>query len=295
MAPLTKFLELRQRIESLGVIVGPEGKLLKRLGDGNDEFVGKLEDSDLIFGNHGLYVIEDGVLAKVVLHICDIDIYWISRRPNAQAALNGKVFSDAHLIEVLHKYHFTNCQKLQEMTRSGRQYRYHKAQRLDGTFYYYFLDSENLVSTNKNQRLYVCSFCLNSWKEQTGQDDCQQRNFPSSNIFANDLFPSISDNGYVLDCDAVPNIYAGDWEKISQRAKEKAGWKCKDCLKDFSQPKMKPYLDCHHKDHRKYNNSVMNLEVLCVIHHAERNGHAHMKNTPRYKEYKRIADASFPI
>lgn len=56
------------------------------------------------------------------------------------------------------------------------------------------------------------------------------------------------------------------WKQISEAIRERAEFKCEICnihLKDD-----KYYLEVHHKDYKKSNNSISNLQSLCVLCHA---------------------------
>ncbi len=70
--------------------------------------------------------------------------------------------------------------------------------------------------------------------------------------------------------------YTRDWPVVARKEKEKAGWKCLDCRKDFSHNKQ--HLHVHHKNGVKSHNVSDNLEVVCHSCHAKKPGHGHMRS-----------------
>ena len=274
MIQLTKFQELRDAIEQLGISEFAY-ELEKKLNSGNFE----LEDiNDLVLCDNGIYHVKNGILTKVILHIADIDSHFIQRNPEAFEALQSEKFSDMELMKAIHKYHFTNCDTLQTMFRANRQHRYHLSKRIDGLFYYSYIRDNEVTRKNPDQKLFACKYCLNNLGSITGEGYDRETfeiseiyNNPSTN--ANDL---LQDNGYTLDCDAVPNIYTKDWPQISEREKKNKGYKCQECGRDFSNQPDKNELHCHHINSDRTNNSSSNLRVLCANCHA--GYHPHMRN-----------------
>ncbi|WP_370214947.1 HNH endonuclease [Mesoflavibacter profundi] len=80
----------------------------------------------------------------------------------------------------------------------------------------------------------------------------------------NEIANKTQDNGYVV-----------MWKQISEAIRERIGFKCECCqiiLKDEPY-----YLEVHHKDYQKTNNSIENLKALCVLCHATVD-ERHLKN-----------------
>lgn len=63
-----------------------------------------------------------------------------------------------------------------------------------------------------------------------------------------------------------PNGYVVMWKQISEAIRERVKFCCEKCQIDLS--KEKYYLEVHHKDYNKTNNSSKNLIALCVLCHA---------------------------
>ena len=279
MIQLTEFQELRDVIEQLGISEFAY-ELEKKLNSGNFELE-KENINDLVLCDNGIYHVKNGILTKVILHIPDKDSYFIQknhRDPEAFNALKSENFSNTKLIKAIHRYHFTNCTKLQDMFRKNNQHRYHLSKRIDGLFYYSYIENSKVTRKNPNQKLLACNYCLGNLRNITGKE-YDNKTFEISEIYnnsstnANDL---LQDNGYTLDCDAVPNIYTKDWPKIREREKKNKGYKCQECDRDFSNQQNSHELHCHHIDSNKTNNRSSNLQVLCTDCHKRH--HPHMRN-----------------
>ena len=276
----TDFTELKNAVRRIG-IEKFEAELLEKLELGKLE--GDTKNTEhLVLGKYGLYHLEKGVLTKVILHITSIDILWIQRDPDAATALEMRDFENLDFIQKLHKYHFTNCNTLAHMFAAGRRKRYYKAQRMDGTFCYSLLNSNVIVHNFDQQTLNVCQWCLDVLSDITQQQHTIN-NFTPEKIFHADLIENQSD--FLLECDAVPNIYSRDWNKISKKAKEQANWECETCGGNLTNDRQ--YLHCHHVDGRRSNNLKTNLKVLCIKCHADEPHHAHMRSSQGYQEFIR--------
>ena len=279
----TDFSKLRKAIKSIGVD-NFEEKLRKILKLGKLE--GNTNDREnLVFGKFGIYYLEKGRLAKVILHITDIEKHWIEQNdPNAIGLLYKKQYDAQTLVKTFHKYHFTQCETLKDMFNRGRKKRYYLAQRMDETFNYSIIDGNKVIYKNENQKLNVCQNCLNILGGLTGEN-YNVGNFTPKKIF-DARVSGLIDTDFDLACNAVPNIYANDWSEISAKAKEQVGWRCEECDLDLSNDTR--YLHCHHIDSHRANNLIANLKVLCIFCHAHEHNHQRIKKLPDYKEFVSI-------
>ena len=278
----TDFSTLQNAIRRLGIDKF-EAELLKKLQLG--ELEGNTQNTEnLILGEYGIYHLEKGVLAKVILHITDIKTRWLEKKCMAWEAFKAKKYDTTEFIEALHKYHFTKCTTLDTMFNNDRRNRYYMAQRIDGTFSYSFIKENKVIYENKNQKLNVCRNCLTVLAELANKRYSVQ-GFKPIYVFDTNVVPP-SNGGFDLECDAVPNIYAKDWQKIAQKAKEQVDYKCEKCGVDLKQDKQ--YLHCHHIDANRANNLSSNLQVLCIKHHAEQHQHQHIRQTEEYRKFFRL-------
>jgi 5-methylcytosine-specific restriction endonuclease McrA len=86
---------------------------------------------------------------------------------------------------------------------------------------------------------------------------------------------------------APVNNYSADFDEISKRVRERRGWRCECCRRDFSRATDREYLHVHHKNGMKNENQEENLQVLCLRCHADEPQHAHLKNLAKYREFVR--------
>lgn len=275
----TDFSALQNAIRRIGIDKF-ETQLLEKLQLG--ELEGDTQNiENIILGGYGIYHLKEGRLAKVILHITDTEKRWIEKNQYAIKAFNAKKYDDIKLIESLHKYHFTKCEALDSMFNSGRKGRYYLAQRMDGTFSYSVIEDNEVIFKNKHQKLNVCKFCLRALIELTNKE-YRVQNFKPTDVFATNVV-QLSNTEVALECNAVPNIYAKDWHKIANKAKQQADWRCEQC--DINLTKDKEYLHCHHIDVNRANNLIANLKVLCIKCHAQKPQHSHINKLPQYKEF----------
>ena len=71
--------------------------------------------------------------------------------------------------------------------------------------------------------------------------------------------------------------YIDLWRQVSEAVREKASWTCQQCKIKLPLPVKGFYLEVHHRDHNKKNNSESNLVALCVACHAFQD-EVHRKN-----------------
>lgn len=276
MIRLTKFQELRAALEKLGINEFFDYELEKKLNAGNFELE---SPDDLVLSSNGIYYVKNGTLSKVVLHISDKETHFIQRESEvAFRALQSGDFSNEELIKAIHRYHFTHCKTLREMFEGGRRHRYHLSKRSDGLFHYSYISNNTVTKKKSDQKMLACRYCLDNLKRITGRAYAPET-FQIKEIYNNPV-NLLSDVGYRLDCNAVPNIYSKDWPKISAREKKNAGYKCKDCGRDFSDQENQSELHCHHINSDKTNNSSSNLRVLCAECHGKYHPHMHNQHLP---------------
>ena len=275
----TDFSTLQNAIRRLGIDKF-EAELLEKLQLG--ELEGNTQNPEnLILGKYGIYHLEKGILAKVILHIADIETRWLEKKYTAWEAFNAKRYDVQTFIKGLHKYHFTKCTTLNTMFESDRENRYYMAQRMNGKFSYSIIKENKVIYKNKNQKLNVCKNCL-TVLEELAKEEYSVQDFKPIYVFDTNV-PPPSNGGFDLECNAVPNIYAKDWQEIAQKAKKQVDYKCEKCGVDLKQDKQ--YLHCHHIDANRANNLSSNLQVLCIKHHAEQPGHKHIEQTEKYREF----------
>jgi len=228
------------------------------------------EQKDFIRSEGGIYhTLPDGSVIRVVLHITQLSVY----------------NSGLPTLEDYHKYHVFNCEALKKMHAIGRGERYCMAARTDGRFRYTVIRHNRILKEYRDAdgaALQLCKFCEGIYGRRSGRITAfNLAQFLSGSDFFGDLTAE-----HRLDADDKLNVYPRDWALIAQRRKSAVNYRCECCHIDLSDPSLRKYLQAHHIDGRKNNNSVMNIRVLCVSCHAEQPLHKRqIAHTPLYKEF----------
>lgn len=187
--------------------------------------------------------------------------------------------------ESKYKYHLTDCGTLSTMRRTGKfDRRYVTCNRDDGTFLVNKIQYGQLISRDEPVRMYLCRNCWNILRNLglTDQLGRQYEKFNLKQYF--DLFGAamISELPLHTAKTAPVNEYSNLQADLSRVIREKNGWKCANCETDFSERHQ--YLQMHHMDGNKANNTPDNLVPLCIVCHSKQRGHSHLMNAPLYAE-----------
>lgn len=273
----TDFSKLNKALGRIG-IADFVAETLGELKIGRKE--GDTENTEnIVLAERGIYLLEKRndvfVLFKATLHITDIQKMWIEKKSvTAISDLNKKRYDSNELVEQLHRHHFTECTTIKHMFTTGRKKRYYNGNRKDGRFAYSVLDGDKVMNHRTDQKLFACRYCIS----QIGKT---RKNFRMDDIFTTKVpFPV---GEFELECDAVPNIYSPDWDAIAEKAKQQTEWTCQECAINLQNDT--EYLHCHHINTMRSDNSVENLQVLCIKCHANQPNHQHMKKLPEYQEF----------
>lgn len=191
------------------------------------------------------------------------------------------------------RFHLGNCRTLQEMRRQNRFGRYTVSANTSGLFSVY----RNGNETPTNERLAVCQNCLLLLSYNGFRSDltrAQKRRiveiFDPEEFFRK--YPlSLHSTLPAYTSETAPrNVYPPNFDEISHRERAAAGWRCRRCGRDLSTDRVRRFLHVHHKDGLKWNNIAINLEALCLGCHADEPNHAHMKDSPHYREFMHMCD-----
>lgn len=188
------------------------------------------------------------------------------------------------------RYHFANCDKLQEMASRGRfEQRYVIAAEATGEFKVNYIS--NGAVRPERKRLSVCQYCLGkiSFEGFDPQWPRPKRHavvsaFTPETFFA--LYPRTFHTAlprYESE-DAPIDTYPSDFDELSRNLRASRHWKCENCPSTFAAPHLRKYLDVHHVNGDRRDSDLGNLRVLCVVCHSTQPNHGHMRSTPRYRE-----------
>ena len=191
-----------------------------------------------------------------------------------------------------YRFHVADCEKIQEMRSKDRfQRKYVVATRLDGKFVVNLLSGRKLIKKDDVRSLSICKYCLSRLNYSNYEEmpyasrDRIWKDFDLEGFF--DKYHShIMRDPTHTDRSAPLNNYTQNWDRVSQRCREQAGWKCLKCQDYLGEDSKKRFLHVHHINGLKYNNSDDNLQVLCIMCHADIDDQ--LKHSPDYAKYQEI-------
>ena len=184
-----------------------------------------------------------------------------------------------------------HCSTLMYMRDKGKIDRYFASQNMDGEFIVdAYEDARNRNSEIKQtvSKLKVCKNCL---KELQYKDCSSGKKVPRNTWLGFDI-PDFFEN-YPKAHFKKPKFdnynykgsnYSSDFPIIRRQILEKRNYCCERCKVNLAQMNHRKLLHVHHKNSVKSDNSLRNLEVLCIVCHA--NEHAHLVN-PQHMKNKR--------
>ena len=183
--------------------------------------------------------------------------------------------------EEMRKLHFTVCQTLQEMDKTGRFQRYRVTNRQDNRYVIDVMHGWN-NTMEKNVPLYPCQHCLKcsgyrcfDWRMTASEKKGIIQKFDAKEAYRlmRRQFDAFNDaiKERKLKSATLSSSYPKNWKALSQKCRERSNYTCGQCgvcLK--SNPR---YLDAHHIDGDKTNIHHDNLTCLCKLCHAEKHPH----------------------
>lgn len=173
-----------------------------------------------------------------------------------------------------YKFHFYNCATISSYRKEWKfDWKYvvnrHKK------FNVNLIDFWKIIKQNLELELNVCKSCLQCFHYKWYQNHWWFLENKVYNEFTREeYFESFKSKVSIPKYNHISkplDIYPDNWSELSRKAKERVWYICEDCWLDCS--KTKTWLQVHHKDHNKWNNSVMNYEVLCYSCHAKHHSH----------------------
>ena len=139
------------------------------------------------------------------------------RSINLKESITKYGFDADEVVKDLHKYHVANCTTLLQAEKAGwRKYRYKMSRRKDGEFFYRLLNANDIFHSLDNQRLNVCKNCLKAINE-VSENVFTVNNFNIEEFFKQEINVEKAPGDVEYGCDSAPNIYSGDWRKVSER------------------------------------------------------------------------------
>jgi hypothetical protein len=153
------------------------------------------------------------------------------------------------------KFHTSNCQVI---TTQKNQNRFQN---------HYFWSNSNKVDIkqrgstviHKDVNLQLCGYCRNA---------ANINNYSDTNGFFNLLDIQTPTTNRNRDVELDIYGYTKDWQFISKLYRTKMNFTCENCSIKINDNYDKRFLEVHHKNGDKLNNSDSNIECLCVLCHS---------------------------
>lgn len=187
-----------------------------------------------------------------------------------------------------YKFHICSCKTIEEMMNANRFARYVVSTRNDGMFVIntYDIEGGNRIENAKVVRLNVCKNCLMELKYKGYCDHHKDRQIYKS--FSIDEFfrkyaSEFKKKPQYTDRDAPTNEYSKNFEQISYSFRDLNDWHCSNCQVNLRNDKN--LLDTHHINGIKSDDSLDNLQCLCIRCHSEKPFHERLKNDERYVRF----------
>lgn len=196
--------------------------------------------------------------------------------------------------EGLRRFHVADCSTLQQKRRENKyDERYVATNRTHGKFIVNALERSGHKPFKKEIecQLHVCRNCLSrlNYQEYCNVNRAQKneiRNTFDLKEFFDKYISQITIRPKYSAETAPVNEYTEDWNQVSRRCREEAGWICEKCHAYLGKSHDRKFLHVHHIDGQKYNNVRANLEVLCIQCHAKTD--MLVKSSRDYREYLRL-------
>lgn len=236
--PFIKFSKVKESLRRIGIIVDKAKDAYVPISP-EEVSLKEIENGSLQIDTDGIFIIgEDGVRRQVFLY---------------KRAYNMERFGKP-------RFHICKCQTIEEfMNSSGEIPEYRRA----NTRAVMVLDRSNGNQDTKVEDLPLCKYCAQligsvarnmdsaAFVELLKKANPADEERPQGNINVN-----------------TRTGYTEDWQEVSQRFRERHHYTCERCGVQVSQFETE-YMQVHHRNGDKTNNSDSNLECLCIKCHSE--------------------------
>lgn len=189
-----------------------------------------------------------------------------------------------------YKFHICNCKTISDFANRNQLDRYVVSRRTDGKF---LVNIFNVLTRQYDQKgiykdMNVCKNCLMALSyhgyANHSQDVSIYKDFDLQEFF--DEFKSSQFNYTPSNfAETAPEEgYTDNFAELSRAIRRSNNWHCSICNIDLTNDK--GFLHVHHKNGIKSDNSLRNLESICIGCHAEQPGHERMSFALQLNEFR---------
>lgn len=190
------------------------------------------------------------------------------------------------------KYHVSFCTALERMKTVGRFERYVITNNTSGVFHISGFKYPSKEPLEGSANLNVCKYCLSklNYNNYNSNKGAVFKAFSLEEFFER-YKPHFKKKPSRKAGKGSADGYPEDWAEISSRFRESRNWQCENCKVNLESHKS--LLHTHHKSGVKSDNTLSNLEALCILCHAEQPHHQQMKKGIKAEDRKKVLDLRF--
>lgn len=183
------------------------------------------------------------------------------------------------------RFHVAECNTLERMKREKRFERYVLTNNTSGIFKVDFDDWETGEMGTVEAKLHVCKNCLRrlNYKNYKRVNKKQQKEiwlpFDIEEFFK-EFHPRFTQLPSRTENMDGRSDYPENWNEITNRIRSLHNWVCAQCGVDLSLPEDRKYLQTHHINGVRSDNSTSNLKPLCLLCHKSQPQHQHLRISP---------------
>lgn len=272
---LTRFFQLKESVRQLQAHEGIDG-LAFRLRE--EPF--RVDPAELIFGETGIFNLSStGALTRVTLYDAEQRIDSDRMDPILRSNVVSGGFDNLSLIEQLPRYHFLNCEKLQQQQDSEwrEAHAWQISHRDNSRFIFSYTTTSGVLCDMDTQRLLPCPYCT---------DAMHELGYMKAEITNSGHLLALLDSGEFYtrrksirpsSCPSIPKCFWVDWPLLTKRHQSVSKRCANSCRESVNCDESGA---CTHYSHCDTNHKNFHyLTNLCGPCHQQKAGHQQLRQT----------------